>query len=116
MDRKQAQAYRNACTGGGVTHGQHGEVLGPVQPSDRGLGLTDPLHHGHIMLPMQTSAARLEQESTSMIRKQSFFRGGTGSPEFQRLGRHQLQRVRRPVKVDDIKLHHRVDLTSLGVK
>lgn len=55
MDRKQAQTHRDACTGGGVTHGQHGEVLGPVQPSDGGLGLTDPLHHGHIMLPTQTS-------------------------------------------------------------
>lgn len=74
MDRKQAQTHRDACTGGGVTHGQHGEVLGPVQPPDRGLGLTDPPHHGHIMLPTQTSTCWLEQIS----QRTETSRGGTG--------------------------------------
>lgn len=55
MGQEERQTHRDARTRGGVTHGQHGEVLGPVQPPDRGLGLTDPLHHGHIMLARETS-------------------------------------------------------------
>ena len=54
LTKKKAQTYRDTCTGGRVTHGQHGEVLGPVQPFDSGLGLADPLYHGHIMLSKQT--------------------------------------------------------------
>lgn len=52
------QTHRDTRPGGGVTHSQHGEVLGPVQPPDGGLGLTDPLHHGHVMLPAETSTRR----------------------------------------------------------
>lgn len=35
------------------------------------------------------------------------------SPKLERLWRHELQRVRRPVKIDDVELHRRVDLARL---
>lgn len=35
------------------------------------------------------------------------------SPKFERLWRHELQRVRRPVKIDHIELHRRVELARL---
>lgn len=36
-----------------VTHSQDGDVLDPVQPPNRCLGLADPLHHGHIMFSVK---------------------------------------------------------------
>lgn len=45
--------HRDAGSRGGVTHSQDGDVLGPIQPPDRCPGLADPLHHGHIMLPVK---------------------------------------------------------------
>ena len=47
------QTNRDTGSSGGVTHSQDGDVLGPVQPPNRCLGLADPLHHGHIMLTMK---------------------------------------------------------------
>lgn len=35
------------------------------------------------------------------------------SPKFERLWRHELQRVRRPVKIDHIELHRWVELARL---
>lgn len=35
------------------------------------------------------------------------------SPQLERLWRHELQRVRRPVKIDDVELHRRVGLARL---
>lgn len=35
------------------------------------------------------------------------------SPQLEGLGGHQLQRVGRPVQVDDVELHGRVGLTRL---
>lgn len=46
--------HRDTSSSGGVTHGQDGDVLGPVQPPDRCPGLADPLHHGHIMFPVKS--------------------------------------------------------------
>lgn len=51
--------HRDAGSGGGVTHSQDGDVLGPVQPADRRLGLADPLHHGHIMFPVENTTIRI---------------------------------------------------------
>lgn len=50
---RHTHTHRDAGSGGGVTHGQDGDVLGPVQPPDRRLGLADPPHHGHIMFPVE---------------------------------------------------------------
>lgn len=44
---------RDAGSGGGVAHGQDGDVLGPVQPPHCGPGLTDPPHHGHVVFPVR---------------------------------------------------------------
>lgn len=38
------------------------------------------------------------------------------SPEFERLGRDELQRVRWPVKVNHVEFHRRVGLTRLDMK
>lgn len=35
------------------------------------------------------------------------------SPKFERLWRHELQRVRRPVKIDHVELHGGVGLAGL---
>lgn len=35
------------------------------------------------------------------------------SPQLERLWRHELKRVRRPVKIDDVELHRRVGLACL---
>lgn len=42
--------------------------------------------------------------------------GARVSPKFESLGRHELQRVRGPVKIDDVELHRRVGLASLEQK
>lgn len=44
--------HRDAGSGGGVAHGQDGDVLGSVQPPDGRPRLADPLHHRHIMFPV----------------------------------------------------------------
>lgn len=51
--------HRDAGSRGGVTHSQDGDVLGPVQPPDRRLGLADPPHHGHIMFPVENITIRI---------------------------------------------------------
>lgn len=66
------QTHRDTRPGGGVTHGQHGEVLGPVQPPHRGLGLTDPLHHGHVMLPAETSTGAITAKLRTFTLARSF--------------------------------------------
>lgn len=38
------------------------------------------------------------------------------SPEFERVGRHELQRVRRPVKIHHVELHRWVGLTGLEMR
>ena len=48
--------YRDTGSSGRVTHSQDGDVLGPVQPPHRSLGLADPLHHGHIMFPVKRNS------------------------------------------------------------
>lgn len=40
--------------------------------------------------------------------------GAEVSPKFEGLGRHELQRVSGPVKIDHVELHRRVGLASLG--
>ena len=49
-----APAHLDAGTCGGLTHGEDGDVLGSVQPPHTRLGLTDPLHHGNVVLPLTT--------------------------------------------------------------
>lgn len=47
--------YLSADTCGGITEGQDGHVLGPVQPGHRDLGAGRPLHHGDVILPEDTN-------------------------------------------------------------
>lgn len=59
--------HRDAGSGGGVTHSQDGDVLGPVQPPDGCLGLADPLHHGHIMVPVESIIITMVTASSFII-------------------------------------------------
>lgn len=47
-----SETHRDAGSSCGVAHGQDGDVLGPVHPPHRRLGLADPFDHGDIVFPV----------------------------------------------------------------
>lgn len=51
----RVQTYLSADTRGGITEGQDGHILGPVQPGHSDLGAGGPLHHGDVILPENTN-------------------------------------------------------------
>lgn len=80
------KTHRDAGSGGGVAHRQDGDVLGSVQPPHSGPGLTDPLHHRHIMFPGKRNSDITKQAScvspkvsTLKVTKETFSRLGGGA-------------------------------------